>query len=183
LHARRVDLAEVRDVEARLDRHFVQRGPRVAAQNELAVDEERVRRAPYQNVARGGALEHHPGRGQRPVEEIARAFFVDDLDTTENHRFLLSSALDEDRARVLNANHAQHGRVRGNADAETDENESKSHVFFFGARECTTREDPRSRWEPKSSTIVHRSFTNLRNSSLVYTNTFVQMRFRVGETS
>jgi hypothetical protein len=121
----------------------------VASQHQLAVDEERVGRAVHEVLARGGALEHDPRRGERPVQKLARLRLVEDLDARKSHRLALPVVLHDDRAPVLNADHAEHGRIRGEAHAERDENEddSLSHVVFFGAGECNARRRAQVGWE------------------------------------
>ncbi|HEX2059174.1 MAG TPA: hypothetical protein VHK90_00390, partial [Thermoanaerobaculia bacterium] len=74
-----------------------ERGPRPAARDELAIDEERVGRAIDEIFVRP-RLERDPRADERPLEQCARSFLVGDGNPGEPDRFLLAAAIDDERA-------------------------------------------------------------------------------------
>ncbi|HEV7241921.1 MAG TPA: hypothetical protein VGQ36_22005 [Thermoanaerobaculia bacterium] len=59
---------------------------RVAAQHELAVDEERIGRTEHEMTSARVRLEQDPGRHDAPAQQIRGACLVDDRDAGEADR-------------------------------------------------------------------------------------------------
>lgn len=83
-------------------------GTRVSANDQLAVDEERVGRAVDQKLAGACRLEHHPRPACGPAEQIEGPRLVGDRHTRQADALACAIAVDEQRATVLGRHYAHH---------------------------------------------------------------------------
>jgi hypothetical protein len=111
-------------------------GARVAAQHQLAIDEERVGRAVDQRRAAAVVLEQHPRCADRPPQQLARVQLVSDGDAAEHHPLDRAVALDEQRRAVLDSGDAQHRRMKHH------DEEKFPHGLTCGARQRRTEGVP-----------------------------------------
>jgi hypothetical protein len=108
-------------VRRRLDAR--QRGSREAARHELAVDEQGIRRAIDEVAAVRLFVEHAPRRADRPAQQRARAFVIDNRDSGQLHVFRNACAVDHERLSIGHADDADHRRFEAERNKESDEGE------------------------------------------------------------
>jgi hypothetical protein len=135
----------------------VLRRPGVAAQDELAVEEERVRRA-IDVVPSGGPLfGQHPASPGRPAQQLGRAEVVGDGDAGQADGLAQPVALDHERAAVPDLHDADHARVDTYGKEQREEEEEDwFHGVLRGARRRRIRRVAGRglRWEREFSTLA-----------------------------
>jgi hypothetical protein len=111
-----MQLAEVGDAEVGFGLDAVLGGSREPAQDELAIEEQRVGRAVNEVVAARLQFRQYPRRADRPAQQIRRARFVDELDPGEPDRLPPAGCFDDDGAAAGDFDDADHGRacLKGN---------------------------------------------------------------------
>jgi hypothetical protein len=106
---------------------------RVAAQDELAIHEQRVRRTEGENSAARVRLEQDPGRDDAPAQQVPGACFIENADAGEADRFARTVALDDERASVLDVDDADHAGVDTNGEEDSESEDDSFHCVFCGA--------------------------------------------------
>jgi hypothetical protein len=151
---RRVDRAEVGDDQAALGLDAVLGGARVAAHDQLAVDEQGVGRAEGEPPTARMRLEHHPGGDDAPAQEVDGPGFVEDDDAGELDRFAVAIALDDEGVSVDDVDDADHGRVdpKDKEDPENTEDEFFHCVLLWCGGEASRAAGRGIGWERKDST-------------------------------
>ena len=135
-----VDHAEVRDDGGRsLGLDSGKRRARVAAQHELAIDEQRVRRAIDEELVAGG-LEHHPRGSDGPAQQLTRAKLFRDVHAREADAGARPAAVDRDRASVFDADDAHHGRLGRHRQEKCDGEDDGFHCVVWVRRSGARRE-------------------------------------------
>jgi hypothetical protein len=119
------------------------RGSREPAQDELAIDEQRIGRAIDKRAAARQFLDHDPAIDDRPSHELVRGVIIRDCDSSERDVFGDAVVLDEDRVSIDDRGDTRHPGLQLRCEKKRNEREENSniHCVFVGAERGSPRGD------------------------------------------